>query len=957
MKPNFIKNAMAVAIAGATLVACGGPDEGYNPGRNGSDLGLASAGVYVFPAVDDVKVASDVENRYARFDLLEGIASLEGEDNSNIIIRNDSVHNTSTVLTAAVNGESFEIDRLSDTTVKLNGSTLTLDLYQINTDYMHANGDQLELTLTYWVDNGYEWHCEDSRNFPTRCTETEMLANPNLRTAKFTVNSGPQDPTDFSINNTVLHNNDSGSADVGHIAEIGTPSTVALTFSGDDKVDLPLTDFTFTSSDETIFTVDANGQIIGLSVTPTDAPATLTVTHKAGELAEQTANVTVYAKQTGFEVAAVSGNTQQAAFNIGMEQSQRIALNQIPSDARPLNFAHYSYEILDADGNVVFAASENTSGAKVVEETLNDGSRALSIEGLVEGSYTLRVTSKNSIDGTVLSQDIAITVYNPVDAIALNGPLYIEVGSSEVPSFSLTPANVLQNITTADFTWTLIDGDNGSGTLVESADMPTAIEATASGTATLSATYDEARLAADAIEVIYTEPLTAVTIGAGDPVYIVPEGVKGSGKVAFTSTPALVVPRAVDHSNYTWSIENGTGVATVDEHGIITGTKLGTFTITATSTLYDGVSASTTLEVQERPTVKNLAKIEVSDELAGATLAESTDDANPGYVINVARCSFADIIPTAIPEEGKDLEAPINFFSESLDANVTATKLVVENGDGNAQAHRIRVGNEAVPGDMLKVAFDLENYNDRDANDNLLTERRDQYVMVNVVENLTCAYNSFAGKDSRYDGDFSYMRNGAGGANGDVIGGATTRWQKWRGAEVNSVLVANDYRMAADGTSGNGLGDAASITHTGDRTNFVYTPIVPGGSVVEQVFSDDSKTWKLSFWAKTLALPAGNDGNVIQMVIGTRTGSAPRFENKISESIALDAPLGTWKKYEFTFNGWSIQQFNDSTGAQDIGAELDSLADADNSLRFVLPAPTNGLTFVADNIEIVEVTE
>ncbi|EWH09201.1 Ig-like domain-containing surface protein [Catenovulum agarivorans DS-2] len=848
MNKHLLKTSIVCGIITASLAGC--VEDGYDPQRDGSALNLAAQGTYELGQITDVKT-DDSPERYYQIDLLADINDFGGVDRENISIKNMQV-----VATDPETGEIVTIPN-SDRSIRLNGQTLSIDRHGLDNLIDGANV-VTRLTFSYWVDNGFKFDCAEMKGHPVRCTDEEIAANPNLRTIQLDVVSQADEPESFALLQTPGTAND-----VGHEAVIGEESNVLMSFAGDDYVALAASEFTWESSDETVFTVD-NGVITGTGL----GQATVTASHANYE--PQSLDVTVYSPLESFSLNQI---------NVAMEKSKGIQLIQQPDTAAPLRLDDFSIEVVDGSG-------------QPTEVAILTNNR---VEGVKEGSAVIQITSNRYPELAVVEANVEVE--NPVTGFSIASPLYVELNSTATPEFTLEPeADILTQISTSDFNWT-ITNKTGSATVVETEGQPTVIQGDVAGTATLSTTYNG--LTTDDVEIIIAEPLSAIALQPTDELYVAPEGTSGTVQLALTPTPTVVIPQAIAYSAFDWSVTNGTGSATVDENGILTGLTVGTVTVTATSKNYPTVTDSVELNITLPPVVENLARIEVKDS-AGNLLTEQAGQ----YQISVARCNFVDITPVAVVEPGKEFGTSIAFTSAS---DSTAADLhLLDSADGNDRPHRIVVNENAQVGSQFTVAFDLKNY----------AGEQDQFVTVNVTENLMCS-----GEVTTENGDNT-------GNNGAIIlnsAGELKNWSVWN--------PKFDTKISAVASEGNGPGLGHSLKlETGTKAilgnNQVYSPLRPGGFGIMESLKDPNQTWKVSYWVRvTDGKPEPVD---VSMRIDMKTdlrpnGSCCRVQAYQQFDHQLDVS-GEWVKYEHTYTGMTLQALNDLA----TGADYANVDDLDN---------------------------
>lgn len=867
MTKYLLKKHILCGLLTVSLTAC--VDEGYDPQRDGSPLNLANQPAYDYGTINDVK-SPDAQDRYYQIDLLEGISNYGGIDKSHVLIKDVELD--------AINPDSGESIEFNDKQVILNGQTLTIDKYGFD-ELIDGIGKVTELNIQYWVDNGFQFECDNMRGHPARCTEEEIAENPNLRQIKIAIKSTEDRPEDYELNGTQgAHPN------VGHEAVIGRQSSINISFSGDDFAPIETSEFQWSSSDENIFTVDENGEITGVAL----GEATLTATHP--DYDEKTLTVTVYDPLASFSVEPIE---------VDMEQEQEIELIASPQTAAPLRFENFSFEIIDDSGQVVDTA--------IVEEG--------QVKGLNQGMVVLKTTSHQYPE--LESVETQIEVINPVEAISLEGPLYIERGQSKLPTFNLEPENILTKITTADFNWSIKNG-TGSATVLINDNEPSLIKGDGTGKATLSATYNG--LTADDIEIIITDPLTEIALQPSDELYLAPENTTGNLQLAITPTPSVVVPEAIAYDAFEWTVTPGTGNATIDENGLITGTQLGSITVTAKSKFYDNVTDSIELNVQNPPVVDNLAKIEVKDS-NGDLLTEQAGQ----YQASLAKCHFIDITPVAIKAQAdQDFGAPINFNAR-IDSDNASIHRIASN-DGNNTAYRISLSENAAVGDEILVTFDLLNYQ----------AEADQFTTLTVTENLMCTGSG----NNENNGAIFLVDDGSGELE---LANNWTVFNKNLNVSVEPIPSTDN---------GPGLGYSLQLnTGTDDNPNRnqFYSPFQPAGNGLTEIFKSPTQTWKLSYWIRVIdSNPAPIDLS-LNIEMRTRLNNAgnqvPQSYLEFDETLN---PADGWVKYEYEITGLTLAEINEIADIEI--TDIDDLNTIDARLDLYIAAANRQLEL--DNIVI-----
>ena len=273
--------------------------------------------------------------------------------------------------------------------------------------------------------------------------------------ADITVTDGSQPPVTVAVTGVAL---DQSSASM----IVGDTLTLTATVSPSDATDQTVT---WTSSDETVATVDSNGVVTAL----TAGSATITVTTTDGGF---TASVDVNVTEPSVTVMVTDVILDQTSASVAVGNTLTLAATVSPSDA--------------TDQTVVWSSSDETI-ATVVNGV---------VTGVAAGQVTIIATAH---DGGGAVATAVITVTDTTANIAVTG---VSVSPETVPLTVGDTANLTATVTPADasdksVTWT--SSDTGVAT-VDSSGMVTAV---AAGTATITVTTtDGGKTASAAVTVL-----------------------------------------------------------------------------------------------------------------------------------------------------------------------------------------------------------------------------------------------------------------------------------------------------------------------------------------------------------------------------------------------------------------------------------------------------------------------
>ena len=325
------------------------------------------------------------------------------------------------------------------------------------------------------------------------------------------------------------------------------------------------------SSNESVATVDSNGNVKGLK----EGSATITVTTKDGSKTA-TCKVTVSKPVSTIAVTGVSLNKTSLSLTVG--ESQSLSATVSPSNA--------------SDKSVSWKSSD-TSVATV------DGSG--NVKAVKAGTATITVTTK---DGSKTAT-CKVTVSKPVSTIAVTGvslnktSLSLTVGESQSLSATVSPSNASDK----SVSW------KSSNTSVATVDGSGNVKAVKAGTAKVTVTTKDGSKTATCNVTVKSSSVAVTSISLNKKDLYLSEG--ESEKLIVTFNPSDATNKEV-----TWESDTPSK-ATVDNNGNVKAVKAGTATITVTTK--DGSRIARCL-VHVSAAVINVTGVSVSP--TSVTLAE-----------------------------------------------------------------------------------------------------------------------------------------------------------------------------------------------------------------------------------------------------------------------------------------------------------------------------------------------
>ena len=316
---------------------------------------------------------------------------------------------------------------------------------------------------------------------------------------------------------------------------------------------------TWTSSDESIATVDASGKVTSV------APGTATIT--------------AYSADGGITATCVVSSNQLTE-SITLDKT---AVEMYVGD-EPVKLTATILPETTTDKSVTWTSSK-TSIATVDE--------AGNITAVANGSATITATAK---DGSGKSATCSVTVKTHVESVSLNKT---EITLYNGKSTSLTATVLPSNASNKSVTWT--SSDEGVATVSGSGTSVT-VKGISRGNVTITATSVDGEITASCNVTVnqYVQSITldktSITMYVGDdPVLL----------------SATISPENASDKSVSWT-SSKTSVATVDEDGKVTAVANGTATITAKAMDGSGAKATCSVTVYTHVESVSLNKSEIS---------------------------------------------------------------------------------------------------------------------------------------------------------------------------------------------------------------------------------------------------------------------------------------------------------------------------------------------------------
>lgn len=262
MNKALLNSALLAAMASA-LSGCGS-DEGFGYQLDSNEPVTMERDISI--TLSEAEESST--ERYITINLLDGVMSQNvdlGETPGDVLIQDSS-------LEVSVSPQDKELT--FDNTVSpivINGFDLLVDTGAFKDQL--TTGEAANYSISYWINNGFLFPCENMTKHPANCTEQERADNPNRRTVHITINALPDPLLAFEVPDIVVGLNKSVKPTINFTPE----------FAADPGFNYEITN----GSD--IISISEDGSITGLAL----GNALITVTSKDDSALTETATVSV----------------------------------------------------------------------------------------------------------------------------------------------------------------------------------------------------------------------------------------------------------------------------------------------------------------------------------------------------------------------------------------------------------------------------------------------------------------------------------------------------------------------------------------------------------------------------------------------------------------------------------------------------------------------------------------
>jgi uncharacterized repeat protein (TIGR02543 family) len=376
----------------------------------------------------------------------------------------------------------------------------------------------------------------------------------------------------------------------------GVVGSTTLTISGQSAV-IKVTDITLNDGK-----IDSDGG--ALQMIATIAPTT--ATNKSVEWSIISGQDKATISSTGLLKALADGTvTVQAKAKDGSGivetkdiaiSGQKIKVSTITisgpdtiTDTTPVTFTASVLPTSASDSSVTWTVENKTGSASISSSGL--------VTAISNGTVTVKAAAADD-SGVTATRDITITGINatiPVTSIAVaskTGKLSISTDNGTLDMIATLLPSYATTTTPCAVTWSVISG-SGTATIQGDSNSNTAtLKAVTNGTVTVKATSKDYTSIYGTATVTLSGQFTEVN---NITVNSTADEVEVGGKLQMSAT---VLPTNATYPNVTWSVENGTGTATISSDGILTGgTQAGTVNVVATAKDGTGVIGSKTITI------------------------------------------------------------------------------------------------------------------------------------------------------------------------------------------------------------------------------------------------------------------------------------------------------------------------------------------------------------------------
>lgn len=441
-------------------------------------------------------------------------------------------------------------------------------------------------------------------------------------------------PGKVTVNDTSVHVTDVSVSPATLELEKGKNATLTATVTPDNATDQTVT---WTSSDENVATVDADGKVTAKA----KGNVTITATSNDDNTKKAECAVTVVVPATSISVNPTSLEMVKGG------NPQTVTAEVLPADT----------------SDKVTWSSDNTSVATVADGVVTPVGKGTANITATAGSY---------------SATCAVTVTVPVTGVTLD-KTSLDMKKDETAALKATV-----NPTDASNTKVAWSSSNEN---VATVDANGNVTAKGDGTATITVTTEDGNKTATCA-VTVTVPVESVEVAPSELKMVVGD----------TSDPltATVTPDDASNTEVTWSSSNES-VATVDANGVVTAKAVGDATITATSKADSNKKDTCAVTVSARPVPATAISLDPTTlEMKVGEEQTITADVDPDDTTDNVTWTSSDPSKVTVDQNGKVTavaatgDASAVTITASANDNVSATCTVtVVKGDQTITAENM----------------------------------------------------------------------------------------------------------------------------------------------------------------------------------------------------------------------------------------------------------------------------
>lgn len=374
---------------------------------------------------------------------------------------------------------------------------------------------------------------------------------------------------------------------------------------------------TWSSSDESIVTVDENGNVKALKV----GKATITVTTKDGGYS---ATVTVTVTNDAIPVTGIS--FADKTLNLATNSSITLKPTFSPSDATDKRLTWKT-----SDPNI---ATVDQNGK---------------VTGKKDGTVTITATT---VDGGHTATITIVVKHEPVTGVKITGNNSVNVGKSITLKATITPNNASNKAVT----W------KSSDTSIATVDQNGKVTGKKAGQVTITVTTKDGNKTATFKVTVKDPKVTKITIS-------------GANKVTEGQSIRLtanVAPNDATNKKVKWS-SSDTSIATVDQNGNVKGVKAGKVIITAEATDGSGVKATYEVTVNKKEVTYVLTLTPMKDGMG--------DFLQYRYAITADNKNLPNSEIKGFVYNGKSTAAGNYVDKGNVNTSVKTAQITLKNGD------------------------------------------------------------------------------------------------------------------------------------------------------------------------------------------------------------------------------------------------------------------------------------